>query len=46
MLLDSLVVVDLASSLHIFVVVEVSVYVGECGQDLSSFAFGTNACTI
>ena len=30
--------VDLASSLHTFVVVEVSVYVRECGQDLSLFA--------
>ena len=35
MSLDSL---DLAFSLHIFVVVEVSVYVRECGQDLSLFA--------
>ena len=30
--------VDLASLLHIFVVVEVSVYVRECGEHLSLFA--------
>ena len=36
--LDSLVVVELASSLHSFVVVEVSVYVRECGDDLLLFA--------
>ena len=36
--LDSLVVVELASSLHSFIVVEVSVYVREYGEDLLLFA--------
>ena len=36
--LDSLVVVELASSLHSYVVVEVSVYVREYGEDLLLFA--------
>ena len=44
--LDSLVVVALASSLHIFVVVEVSdcVYVWECAHDLLLFAICRNEC--
>ena len=36
--LNSLVVVELAASLHGFVVIEVSVYVRECGEDLLLFA--------